>query len=295
MRIGIYGNPQKDRFFKLLPELISWFSHRKIDIIFPEELKSKIDSKKNPNLQYVDRKDFKVKPDLYVAFGGDGTILHIVQNLGAQNKPILGVNLGRLGFLAEAQVADLYSAMNQIIKNNFTIDERIMLKAKVNGSETEALVLNDVAINKLNEAKLILITIYQNDAFFNRFIADGVIISTPTGSTAYNLSAGGPVILPNADVMVITPICPHSLSIRSVVLNSKSKISIYVETDLQKYSLSFDGQPQIICESGTSIDVTKAETTAKLIRLADYNFAKTLRTKLLWSEDLRDRQKFDVK
>ena len=295
MRIGIYGNPQKDRFFKLLPELISWFSHRKIDIIFPEELKSKIDSKKNLNLQYVDRKGFKVKPDLYVAFGGDGTILHIVQNLGAQNKPILGVNLGRLGFLAEAQVADLYSAMNQIIKNNFTIDERIMLKAKVNGSETEALVLNDVAINKLNEAKLILITIYQNDAFFNRFIADGVIISTPTGSTAYNLSAGGPVILPNADVMVITPICPHSLSIRSVVLNSKSKISIYVETDLQKYSLSFDGQPQIICESGTSIDVTKAETTAKLIRLADYNFAKTLRTKLLWSEDLRDRQKFDVK
>lgn len=295
MRIGIYGNPQKDRFFKLLPELINWFSHRKIDIIFPEELKSKIDSKKNLNLQYVDRKGFKVKPDLYVAFGGDGTILHIVQNLGAQNKPILGVNLGRLGFLAEAQVADLYSAMNQIIKNNFTIDERIMLKAKVNGSETEALVLNDVAINKLNEAKLILITIYQNDAFFNRFIADGVIISTPTGSTAYNLSAGGPVILPNADVMVITPICPHSLSIRSVVLNSKSKISIYVETDLQKYSLSFDGQPQIICESGTSIDVTKAETTAKLIRLADYNFAKTLRTKLLWSEDLRDRQKFDVK
>ena len=98
-----------------------------------------------------------------------------------------------------------------------------------------------------------------------------------------------------ADVMVITPICPHSLSIRSVVLNSKSKISIYVETDMQKYSLSFDGQPQIICESGTSIDVTKAETTAKLIRLADYNFAKTLRTKLLWSEDLRDRQKFDVK
>ena len=295
MRIGIYGNPQKDRFFKLLPELISWFSHRKIDIFFPEELKSKIDSLKIPNLQYVDKKDFIVKPDLYVAFGGDGTILHIVQNLGAQNKPILGVNLGRLGFLAEAQVADLYAAMNQIIKNNFTIDERIMLKAKVNGSETEALVLNDVAINKLNEAKLILITIYQNDAFFNRFIADGVIISTPTGSTAYNLSAGGPVILPNADVMVITPICPHSLSIRSVVLNSKSKISIYVETDLQKYSLSFDGQPQIICESGTSIDVTKAETTAKLIRLADYNFAKTLRTKLLWSEDLRDRQKFDVK
>lgn len=292
MRIGIYGNPNKPLFFSLLPELINWFKNRNIGVIFPESLADKIE--KNQNIIFCDDETFRKDPQIYLAFGGDGTILHLVQKLGEFNKPVLGINLGRLGFLTEVQVPDLYSALNKIVSEKTVIDKRMMLSAKINGSGLEFLALNDIVITKHSDAKLIRISIFLDDSFFNRFIADGVLISTPTGSTAYNLSAGGPVLLPSADVFVITPICPHSLSIRSVVLSSQSKVSIFVETDLQKYLLSFDGQPHTICESGTSIDIGKSKNFAQLIRLTDYSFAKTLRTKLLWSEDLRDRQKYDV-
>jgi NAD+ kinase len=294
VRIGIIGNTRKELFFKLLPELLTWFSRKNVEILLPEKLSAFLEEGNYPKKLFVDPKGFCEKPDLFLAFGGDGTILHMVNLLCGKNRPILGINLGRLGFLTEVQVSDLYPALDMVIQGKYKIDKRMMLKANINGEKEEYSVLNDVVVNKKSDARLIRITIYLDDVFFNRFIADGVIISTPTGSTAYNLSAGGPVILPNTEAMVISPICPHSLSIRSVLVSSSCNITIFVESDLDEFSVSFDGQPRTVHQTGTSIKIHRSEYLFELIRLTDYDFAKTLRTKLLWSEDLRDRQKFDV-
>ena len=294
MKIGIIGNLKKDRFLQLLPELLEWFSRKKVIILLQENLEKYADIENYNNISIVNETDFRENPELFIAFGGDGTILHAVKLLRGSKKPVLGVNLGRLGFLTEVQVSDLYAALNMVIQGNFQIDHRMMLTTKINDQSDHISVLNDVAVNKQNSARLIRITIFLNDVFFNRYIADGVIISTPTGSTAYNLSAGGPVVLPNTDAILLTPICPHSLSIRSVLVSASSKISILVESDIEEFTVSYDGQPKTIYQTGTSLEISKSPYSFELIRLTDYDFAKTLRTKLLWSEDLRDRQKFDV-
>jgi NAD+ kinase len=294
LKVGLFGNYHKKAFLELLPDFLKWIASKKNTLLLHESLTPFLDDNDYENVSICDSDTFVKVPDAYLTFGGDGTILHLNQMIYARQKPILGINLGRLGFLTEVQMDDLYDKITAFLKGDYAMDERMMLQAQGQQRNYSYHVLNDVVVTKTNDARLIRISIYLDDIFFNRFIADGVIVSTPTGSTAYNLSANGPVILPDTSAFVISPICPHSLSIRSVVVSAEARIRIQVETDAQRYAVSMDGQYLEKCESGNEIVIQKSQYKAKLVRFPDSNFAKTLRTKLLWSEDLRDRQKFDV-
>jgi NAD+ kinase len=294
MHLGIFGNPKKAQFHDLLPDLVAYLNARSCGTCLVAEVLSPPLRKVLEDTCIADLLDVAAKADLFLSFGGDGTMLHLIRALGKMQKPILGINLGRLGFLTEVQMDGLYKAIDALLQGNYSVETRMMLQAREANSASVEMALNDVVISKQSEAKLISISITVGSSFLNRFIADGVIISTPTGSTAYNLSSGGPVILPGSQSMVITPICPHLLSIRSVVVPAESTITIKVETDQDAVLTSFDGSPPRPLSSGSGIELSRAALEAQLVRLANYDFARTLRTKLLWSEDLRDRQKFDI-
>ncbi|WP_105618121.1 NAD(+)/NADH kinase [Vallitalea okinawensis] len=228
-----------------------------------------------------------INMDVVVVIGGDGTILSTARKVARYQVPLLGVNLGRLGFLAEVEIDNLRESFEKIINNNYEIDERMMLSitSKQERKVQSHIALNDVVVTKGAFSRMVDLHIYINDRFIDTFTADGVIVSSPTGSTAYNLSAGGPILNPSNEMMVITPICPHSLYIRSIVLSSQDKIRIIIGSNTQQRDseimLTIDGQRGFEVGYKDEIVITKAKETAKLIKTTDNNFYDILREKML--------------
>lgn len=233
--------------------------------------------------------------DCAIVLGGDGTIIHTANDLMTRSIPILGVNLGTLGFLAEIEEQNVLSALDRLFTDDYRIENRLMLQgqmkfASVSGQEAVALdpgicyALNDIVISRKGFSRIISLGIYVNEELVDNFRGDGVIISTPTGSTAYNLSAGGPIVSPKAEVMVITPICPHSLSPRSIVVSAEDTIKVIVgkskKTQEAEASASFDGQKDIDLGTDDIILISKARYSTKLIKLSQTGIYEILQTKL---------------
>jgi NAD+ kinase len=226
--------------------------------------------------------------DLVIVLGGDGTLLGAARKIGRYGLPILGINLGGLGFITEVPLKNLYKDIKKIIEGETLIFEnRLMLEARVmRGDEEKCVfsVLNDVVINKAALARIIDLSVSINDTFLTTFKADGLIISSPTGSTGYNLSAGGPILYPNLEALILTPICPFTLAHRPIILPDTSTIEITVGENSEEVTLTFDGQVGFDFMHKDRLIVSKSNKKLKLIKSPSQNYFEILRTKLKWGE-----------
>lgn len=222
--------------------------------------------------------------DLLIVLGGDGTLLSAARIVSQREIPILGVNIGNLGFLTGTEVKDLSRAIENIEKGNFTIEERMMLKCSFehNGEKKEFVALNDIVVSKGALSKILDFELFVDRNFCNRYRGDGIIITTPTGSTAYNLSAGGPIMYPTAEAIGVTAICPHTFGVRNLILNSRQVVEIRVDQEDEEFFLSVDGQEHVVFRENMEITIMKASYSCRILRLEDYNYFNVLRKKIIY-------------
>ena len=278
MRIGILANINKKGSLDVVEKLLKWLSEQGHQAVLPEELCARLRGRRKGSSPAV----FRKRSQLVVAIGGDGTILNAARVLAPQDVPVLGVNLGTLGFLAEVVPRDLHQAMKKIFAGKHTIEERMLLKARIGDTGTWHYALNDMVIDKGGISRVIELHVWINDHFVGSYKADGVIISTPTGSTAYSLSAGGPIMNPKMRAIVATPICPHSLAVRPLVVDHDEVLKIEVLSDHEKMTFNVDGQESHRLRSGDVMTAAAARPTLKLVRVGSRSFYEILRTKLKW-------------
>ena len=285
-RIGIVLKPNQPDALKTMCELTIWLSARGISLLGgPEIERQRITEQTGCPVEEVDPGKLAATADLILVLGGDGTMIATSRMMGDTEVPVLGVNYGGLGYLAEFRIEELYAALESILDGNYRLDKRVMLSVElVRGDEsvTRNRVLNDVVINKSALARIIEIEAYLNQQFVNAFRADGLIVSTPTGSTAYNLSAGGPVIFPSMNAVVITPICPFTLSNRPIVVPDDAVIELRLKTEQEDVSLTLDGQVGFPLKVEDRVLIRKGKTTFNLVQPMNRNYFDVLRDKLRW-------------
>jgi len=227
--------------------------------------------------------------DLFLSIGGDGTLLETVTHVSTTEIPILGINTGRLGFLATISIAETENALTKIFTGSYTLDRRALLSLKSNKEIFGKLnfALNDFTVVKKDTSSMITIHTYINGEFLNSYWADGIIVSTPTGSTGYSLSCGGPLIFPRSGNFVITPVSPHNLTVRPIVVSDDSEISFEVEGRSKKYLVSLDSRIETV-DSSVKLKLSKAGFSVNLVELEGHHYFKTLRQKLNWGLDIRN-------
>ncbi|MEX1062487.1 MAG: NAD(+)/NADH kinase [Balneolaceae bacterium] len=228
------------------------------------------------------------KSDIAIAIGGDGTMLYTAQIIRELDKPILGINSGRLGFMANIHQKQILEALNAVLLNDFRIDERYMLEAGVDGGRRHY-ALNEFLFAKKDTTSLITLTASYDGHFINRYWADGLIVASPTGSTAYNLSSGGPIVMPGTPVMVLTPINPHTLTTRPLVLSSGKPLTIRILENADHVLFSSDGRITDVENQPFEVQIRRSDHTVKLIQLKEQNYFDTLRSKLMWGMDSRKK------
>lgn len=221
--------------------------------------------------------------DCILVVGGDGTLIRAARELFSQNIPMMGINMGTLGYLTEAEIANVEEYLDDLFEDRAQLEERMMLKGNIVG-KVEKIALNDIVLTRCGALRLIEFDVFVNGVLLNTYRADGMIISTPTGSTAYNLSAGGPIVEPTAEMIVVTPICPHSLNTSSIVLSAGDEIVLQIgkgrNGGTEEASICFDGEQNVAVQTGDKIVITKAENTTKLLKVRKSSFLEILRTKM---------------
>lgn len=227
--------------------------------------------------------------DFAISVGGDGTLLDVVTHVGARQIPIVGINTGRLGFLATTSPDGIAPMLQSLLNNQFTIDERSLVSVQSDGDIFNGLPfgLNDFTITKTESSSMITVHTYLDGEFLNSYWADGLIVSTPTGSTGYSLSCGGPVLLPQTNNFIITPISPHNLNVRPMLVMDTCQFSFQVESRSGNFLIALDARSHIV-ESSTRLIVQKEKFTARLVKFSDDSFLDTLRSKLNWGFDIRN-------
>lgn len=285
-RIGIVLKPHQPDALQTICELAKWLGERNIELVGgPEIERERVEHQTGCSVREVHDDQLAAEVDLLIVLGGDGTMIATARLIGDHNVPVLGVNFGGLGYLAEFRIEELFTALDSILSGNYRLDHRVMLSVElISGSQAVSRhrVLNDVVINKSALARIIEIEALLNDQFVNSFRADGLIVSTPTGSTAYNLSAGGPVIFPSMNAVVITPICPFTLSNRPIVVPDDAVIELRLKTDNEDVALTLDGQVGFPLKVGDRVVIRKSRSTFNLIQPANRNYFDVLRDKLRW-------------
>ena len=277
--IGIIANVKKELTKGVVEEIIRWANKEKLSFFVCEELTSLIGHKED---SLPADKLWQVSKVL-LSLGGDGTLLASARAVGKHETPILGINLGGLGFLTEINSIDLQTTLSKLKSESYFIEKRMVLEAKLEGyQEFEHFALNDIVIDNGGVARLFLLHLYADEEFICSYSGDGLIISTPTGSTAYNLAAGGPIINPRMNALIVSPICPHTLATRTVLFSEKETLKVIVELDSREAVLTIDGQVAFNLKSGSSVLVRKADHTVNLIKFRDRSFYEILRSKLHW-------------
>ncbi|MBM7622770.1 NAD(+)/NADH kinase [Sporohalobacter salinus] len=282
-RIGLIPNPTKERAIKTVKKVINWLQERGIEYLIEQESAELVDelNKSSSCSRMVD------EVDLVIVFGGDGTFLNTARNFANAEIPILGVNLGGLGFLTDIELSKLDSALEDLIANRFEIEERMMLEAEVirKGESIQKVVaVNDVVVTKGSFSRIIKLKTYIDGEYLATYPADGLIVACPTGSTAYSLSAGGPIVNPKLNSLIVTPICPHTLSSRSIITAGDEVVEIEVEADHEDIKLTVDGQTGLKLISGDRVKIKHSDLVTRLVKLEDYNFYKILRNRIQFSD-----------
>jgi NAD+ kinase len=285
-RVGVVVKPHQPDALQTICRLVEWLAERKITLVGTPELETeRVEHETGCAIETVATSDLAAEVDLIIVLGGDGTMIATARMIGDREVPVLGVNYGSLGYLAEFRIEEMFPALEAILEGDYEIDSRVMLAAELfRGGEMlkHTRVLNDVVINKSALARIIEIETSLNKQFVNSFRADGLIVSTPTGSTAYNLSAGGPVIYPSMNAMVITPICPFTLSNRPLVVPDDAVIELCLKTPNEEVALTLDGQVGVPLEPEDRVVIKKSRTAFRLVQPANRNYFDVLRDKLRW-------------
>ncbi len=287
-RVGIISKQNKPEAIALTSDLTKWLRDKKIEVYIEDEIKKIfLPSLSEPNLNCLPRDEIPKNVEMIIVLGGDGTLLSVARLVGGHDVSILGVNLGGLGFLTEITLEEIYLVLERIFQDDFTIEERVLLNASVIRREervAEYTVLNDAVINKGALARIIDIETTIDGEYLTTFKSDGLIISTPTGSTAYNLSAGGPIVYPSLHCIIITPICPHTLTNRPIMIPDDVVIQSTLKTKQQEVLLTLDGQQGFALEYGDVIEVKKSKGRIRLIKSPYRHYFELLREKLKWGE-----------
>ncbi len=279
-RIGVVAKRSSREAIQMAHKLKTWLTERGLEVALDEV------SARTGKLSSTQLFDHAEQYDLVVVLGGDGTLLSVARSLHS-DIPILGVNMGRLGFLTEVVRTDLYPVLEDVFAGRYEVEERSMLDVELrreSGRSHSFRVLNDAVIGKSALARIIELTLEVDGHLVARYRADGLIVATPTGSTAYNLSAGGPIVNPRLPLVVLTPICPHTLSQRPLVLPATSRIDVTLETPREEVFLTLDGQEGKGMDYRDVVTIGTSERRARLIRTSDHSFYDSLRGKLHWGE-----------
>ena len=292
-KITCTGNFRKEKFFKIVDIISNYFDaahlSRDFKLMLTNEFETQNQSVKVHKNINIDTFDNCIEgSDLIFSIGGDGTILSTVRKLSKKTVPILGIHIGNLGFLAQSTESTLIDALDCIMNNDYTIQDKILLKVKIEGDlHNTYYAFNDAVIDHGNSGRILRTSVYNNNDHINDYEGDGIIICTPTGSTGYSLSSGGPIVHSDLDVMTITPISSHSLSARPIVLSSNSNIKVKFSNNFTDAALTIDGQTRIDLVEKDIISISKANFNAKLVQLPFYNYMTTLKEKLHWSGNSR--------
>jgi NAD+ kinase len=281
-RIGIYAKRNHPAAVKVAGELTAWMQERGIEVFLDKPLAEAMGA--GPGYP---GSTLPSMVELIIVLGGDGTLISVARQVGALRIPILGVNLGSLGFLTEVTLDELYPALERVLQGKYTVSERMMLKAVVRRGGQEIgqyRVLNDVVINKGALARIIDMEAWVDDTYLTTFKADGLIIATPTGSTAYNLAAGGPIIYPGLHCLIISPICPHMLTNRPIIVSDEAVIRVEVKFQDEDVVFTADGQVGMPLKGGDVVEVRRSKSLTRLITSPSKDYFEVLRAKLRWGE-----------
>jgi len=292
MRIAIYGRDFNDSVLPFIQEVFDALVVNNVEIAvylkFYNFVKHKVSLPENIHTFFT-HIDLLGKTDVLLSLGGDGTILDTISLVRDSEIPVIGINFGRLGFLASINKGEIRNAIKALVDKEYSLDKRSILNldSKNNLFTDENFALNDITIHRRDNSAMMIIHAYMNGEFVNSYWADGLIIATPTGSTAYSLSCGGPIILPNAQNFVITPIAPHNLNVRPIIVPDNVELTFEIEARSTKFLLSCDSRTETVDRS-VKITINKAKFSVNLVRLNNESYLTTLRNKLLWGIDTRN-------
>lgn len=287
-RVGVVVKPNQPEALKTTCRLVEWLDARGLKLLATPELdRHSIESETHCAIEVVETERLAASVDLIVVLGGDGTMIATSRMMGDYEVPVLGINYGTLGYLAEFRIEEMFAALESILAGDYRIDTRVRLAVDLIRGEEILMhnrALNDVVINKSALARIIEIEARMDGHLVNAFRADGLIISTPTGSTAYNLSAGGPVVYPSMNALIITPICPFTLSDRPIVVPDNALIELRLRTPHEEVVLTLDGQVGVPIYPEDRVMIRKSLTTFKIVQPKNRNYFEVLREKLRWGK-----------
>ncbi len=280
MTIAIFGNAMKSNTLEEVTHLLEFMQLRNVSVVLSQELRQELNLREYPLYTKADE-----PIDFALSVGGDGTFLTTAAALGDSNIPILGINCGRLGFLADVQTRNVDALLDQLIKGQYTIEQRTLLHAETSrdGLIMSPNALNEIAVMKYGLSSMISIEARVNGELLHQYEADGLLLATPTGSTAYNLSIGGPLMVPQARGIIISPIATHSLNVRPLVIPDDWTIDLTVRSRTGSYLISVDGRSQVMPQEIT-LQIHKAAYTVKLVQIGQNSFIQSLKNKLLWGQ-----------
>ncbi len=291
MKVALHGLELKPEFFSDVQALFSELTKNSFEIFVTSQLDKQIRMNPNKGFQYwvLESREDMSKMDFMISIGGDGTLLDAVCLVGDLEIPILGLNTGRLGFLATVATDHIAQAIHQLANEDFQLETRTLISLQCNRRLFNGVNfgLNEFTIHKRDTSSMITVHTYIDGKYLNSYWADGLIVSTPTGSTGYSLSCGGPLISPEAKNLVITPVSPHNLNVRPIIVSDESEISFEIEGRAEKFLVSLDSRSTSI-SSDVKLSVKKESFGAKLVKLPHYHFFDTLRQKLNWGFDMRN-------
>ena len=289
MTIGIIPNITKSEVNEIIERIISEIVKNGLDYVLSDsilntsaDLLKKFDHNKIVSLDKLSNMS-----DMVVSIGGDGTMLNTAYTVRGSGTPILGVNFGKLGFLAEFDIESFSEFMSDVKTSNYIIEERVALVGTGAGLPESLYAINDLVIDKGSWSKMIELTVFVDDEYVTTFSADGIIVATPTGSTGYSLSTGGPIVNPQADVITLSPIAPHTLTMRPLVISDRQKITIKANSQYDTIQVSSDGQRVNFIKPPATICIEKSDKPVKLVHSKKNNYFETLRKKLFWGLDIR--------
>ena len=284
MTIAIFGNTLRSETIREVKHIIAYLQERGVELVLSHELRHEEFGREYPSVEdYIQHADHSI--DFALSLGGDGTFLTTASLVGHLDIPILGVNCGHLGYLAEVQAANVEQVLDLLIRNQYTIEQRRMLEVSCmqEGKIASPYALNEVGILKSGLSSMITVEVTINGEFLHNYKADGLLIATPTGSTAYNLSVGGPLLDPQVHAIILSPVATHSLNVRPLVVLDDSKIDIRVYSRNGNFLLSVDGRSQVL-KQDIHLHIERSQRTIKLVRIDGQTFMQSLKDKLYWGK-----------
>ncbi len=291
LKFAIFGNEYQAKKSASIQRILSYLEERDAEVYVESAFYDFLTRSQHMEVRAAGVfEDYNFDVDYVVSMGGDGTFLKAASKVGAKGTPVIGVNMGRLGFLADVLPTEIEAALDSVYSGECLIEDHAVIQVEATGGVLAGspFALNDIAVLKRDDASMISIRTQVDGEFLVTYQADGLVVTTPTGSTAYNLSNGGPIIIPQSGSLCLTPVAPHSLNIRPIVINDSAEITLDVESRSHNYLVAIDGRSERMTE-GTKLTIRKASHTIKIVKQHNQRYFSTLREKLMWGADQRER------